>query len=168
MNIFIRTDSHTPFTWRSRVVLRKDERIPIGHTVFSGILRCGSSGCFPCLQHIISQLREIEASPDFFKSKLVAIRGEMTTLFPSYSEDNYSYGSTSYSLWNQAFNTSIVKSAVQVCQRNEDYKFTVFGSSSGWLVFYAALSRGIQCEGYEILKPLHNVSSCNISCARLH
>jgi hypothetical protein len=41
-----------------------------------------------------------------------------------------------------------------------DLKYVVFGSSTGWLVFYAAATfRGARCEGFEILETLHATAS---------
>ncbi|KAL0026385.1 hypothetical protein WJX79_005362 [Trebouxia sp. C0005] len=72
--------------------------------------------------------------------------------------DNFAYGSTSFHGWLSIFQHPMVKPHVLTALSNGK-DFQVWGSSIGWLVFYAALTYGLRAVGYELL-------SCHVDTAQ--
>ena len=80
----------------------------------------------------------------------------------SYSEDNFAYGSTPFAtFWRVVQECPALRGAMsrmaKVQQENygifmNQRGFQVWGSSSGWLVFYAALGCKVSGVGYELLR----------------
>lgn len=114
---------------------------------------------------VIQRLREMEQSQTFHQRLLAAQRA--TSCASAYSLDNFAYGSTPFSTWLALMSTDSIQAAVadiQAASRHADpassrKEYTVFGSSTGSLVLYAALVLGIECIGVEILPFLHDVAS---------
>ncbi|KAL3674534.1 hypothetical protein V7S43_000482 [Phytophthora oleae] len=73
----------------------------------------------------------------------------------NYSAENFSYGSTPFSTWLNLFTQ---KSVLDAVSRSRKQTLTVFGSSSGSLVLFAALTLGLRSVGVEILPFLHDVA----------
>jgi len=73
-----------------------------------------------------------------------------------WSSENFSYGSTPFASWVEVFvQCDDLRERAKTLEE-DDLKYVVFGSSAGWLVFYAATTfRGARCEGFEILETLH-------------
>ena len=89
-----------------------------------------------------------------------------------YSRRNFSYGSTPHSSWLAVFEYyPPLRAAIEDmrsgrCAGHDEY--CVFGSSLGWLCFYASLTYGVHTTGYELVGPLVALASrlslrhCNI------
>ncbi|GMH32345.1 hypothetical protein BSKO_00179 [Bryopsis sp. KO-2023] len=74
----------------------------------------------------------------------------------SYKKTNFAYGSTPLSSWMKVCEHPKVKPLLM--QSLKDQKlYMVWGSSSGWLVFYGALAYGFKSVGVELMKT--NVAS---------
>ncbi|TYZ64666.1 hypothetical protein PybrP1_006354 [[Pythium] brassicae (nom. inval.)] len=108
---------------------------------------------------LVRRLREMEKSQEFHRNLLRAQReisaGSVYTL------DNFAYGSTPFPTWLQIVSADSVRSAIAALRSScaNRWRCTVFGSSTGSLVFYAALALGVDCVGVEILPFLYNVST---------
>ena len=77
-----------------------------------------------------------------------------------WSSENFSYGSTPFASWVAVFVQCDELRERAKTLEEDDLKYVVFGSSAGWLVFYAATTfRGARCEGFEILETLHATAS---------
>ncbi|DBA82014.1 TPA: hypothetical protein ACH3X1_007713 [Trebouxia sp. C0004] len=72
--------------------------------------------------------------------------------------DNFAYGSTSFQGWLRIFQHPLVQPHILTALSHGKH-FQVWGSSIGWLVFYAALTYGLQAVGYELL-------SCHVDTAQ--
>ena len=80
---------------------------------------------------------------------------------PTYSEDNFAYGSTPFAtFWKVIEECPLLAAAMArmaSCQQKEygifmhQRGFQVWGSSSGWLLFYAAFACKVAGVGYELL-----------------
>lgn len=73
-----------------------------------------------------------------------------------YSRDNFAYGSTPFHSWLK-LHTSCeeLSAAVHSCTKDGGpLQYVVFGSSLGWLVFYAAFTLRVDAVGYEIVAPI--------------
>lgn len=89
-------------------------------------------------------------------------RGSGGFVKASYSEDNFAYGSTPFAtFWRVVQECPALRVAMsrmaKVQQENygifmNQRGFQVWGSSSGWLVFYAALGCKVSGVGYELLR----------------
>lgn len=102
------------------------------------------------LTQLICRLRDQEQSQSFQRSLLQAQRSVAQS--STYSLDNFAYGTTSYQTWLCICSIPVVQSAIGTCRVSSDsHEYTVFGSSTGSLVFFAALVFGIQCTGVELL-----------------
>lgn len=107
------------------------------------------------LVQLIRMLRDQEQSQYFQRSLLHTQRSVAQSSV--YSLDNFAYGTTSYQTWLRIFSTPIVQAAINACRPSNNCgnglrsEYTVFGSSTGSLVFFAALAFGIQCTGVELL-----------------
>ena len=84
----------------------------------------------------------------------------------AYTEENFAYGSTPFGSWLRVISAcpelaSTMRELADEAGRDAGKSpgYAVWGSSSGWLVFYAALSLGVPSVGYEILK-------CHVDAAR--
>lgn len=123
-------------------------------------------------------LREEEASLDT-QARLL---GETHRLMESsgYSESNFAYGSTPFSSFVRLFSSVeelppgeepgapharvALRAALERCassgeEQASPLRFTVFGSSMGWLLFYARLALGLpNVVGYELLPCLVDIS----------
>ncbi len=85
-----------------------------------------------------------------------------------YSKENFAYGSTPFSTFLKLFSSDCIQSTIRGCMGpcaagsavggKDAREFVVFGSSCGWLVFYAALTFGVKSKGYEILRSLVDTS----------
>ena len=80
---------------------------------------------------------------------------------PTYSEDNFAYGSTPFATFWKVIDECPLLAAAMArmasCQQKEygifmhQRGFQVWGSSSGWLLFYAAFACKVAGVGYELL-----------------
>ena len=127
------------------------------------------------LPALVSEMRSIESSVEFHTALLSAHRSlgvaNASALSDptEYSRTNFSYGSTPHSSWLAVFEQcpplmatvqemrrQTAGRAVAMQQRQNEY--CVFGSSLGWLCFYASLTFGLRSTGYELVKPLVSLS----------
>ncbi|KAG1711738.1 hypothetical protein DVH05_008981 [Phytophthora capsici] len=100
------------------------------------------------------RLRQQEQQLEFHRG-LFKAQQEFSGHDSDYSAENFSYGSTPFPTWLNLVTQQPVLDAISRC-RNQT--LTVFGSSSGSLVLFAALTLGIRSVGVEILPFLHNVA----------
>jgi hypothetical protein len=109
------------------------------------------------LSALVTDLRAAEASFDFQRTLMQAHQRLGTTT--EYSRDNFAYGSTPWQSWIQLHTDPgchELATAVRRCAAAGSSlpEYIVFGSSLGWLCFYAALSLSVHAVGYEIVEPL--------------
>ena len=72
----------------------------------------------------------------------------------NYSSENFAYGSTPFYSWYELMHSTAEVRARLV--EGSGNRWAVLGSSSGWLVFYAALYNGAEeTHGWEVLPSLH-------------
>ena len=106
---------------------------------------------------VVEQLRAVEGSFEFQAAMMRAHqRLDSTT---EYSRDNFAYGSTPWQSWLRVHTDpgcEALAAAVKRCAADDSAapEYTVFGSSLGWLCFYAALTFSVRAVGYEIVEPL--------------
>jgi hypothetical protein len=134
-------------------------------------LGSGVTGRIETLKEIVQTLREVEVSPHFYTNRLRAVEqlvgtkageegaAKSTTFL---TKDNFAYGSTAvvsfYTVFKEAmqlFASTAVGPSMGTASTT--INFTVFGSSIGWLCFYAAFLHEeglLRIKGYEILSPL--------------
>jgi hypothetical protein len=106
---------------------------------------------------LVADLRVAEASFDFQRTLMQAHQRLGNTT--EYSRDNFAYGSTPWQSWIQLHtdpDCHELAAAVRRCAAAGSSlpEYIVFGSSLGWLCFYAALSLSVHAVGYEIVEPL--------------
>lgn len=115
---------------------------------------------------LIQRLRGLEESQEFHRSLLQTQRAIAAT--SDYTVDNFAYGSTPFPTWLAIVSLKSVRTAIAAirlsCECANDNstnqrQCTVFGSSTGSLVFYAALALGVDCVGVEILPFLSDVAT---------
>lgn len=125
---------------------------------------------------VIRRLREMETSLEF----QAALAGEAAQLSGAhvqeedgvtasggggsgrrYTPDNFAYGSTPYTSWLQLVCHTEVAARLRGgamqgggSGSGRPGECVVWGSSSGWLLFYGALTCGWRCVGYELLSCL--------------
>ncbi len=97
----------------------------------------------------VEYLHRIESRPEFS----VNILKDAKQL--EYTLDNFGYGSTPFYALERVLQH--VPQHMEKC-RSGSGKYCVFGSSSGWLVFYGAALGFENCVGYEIIPYLVKVS----------
>ncbi|GMF20597.1 unnamed protein product [Phytophthora fragariaefolia] len=100
------------------------------------------------LQLLIKRLRQQEQQLSFHRGLLKA-QQEFSGSDSEYSAGNFAFGSTPFPTWLNLFTQSSVVDAIARAPKRA--KLTVFGSSSGSLVLFAAITFGISCVGVEIL-----------------
>lgn len=108
------------------------------------------------LDAIIFRLDSVER--DFaFKTNLAA---EVRNICAAqdWTLENYAYGSTPYTSWARLFEHDALKHAIARV-RQDGLSYVVWGSSMGWLVFFAGLTFGVPCAGFEILQTLHDTAT---------
>jgi hypothetical protein len=98
------------------------------------------------LWRVTCALREAERAPGFRH----AIAADVRALGGEYSDENFSYGSTSMA--------GLLRVEQRAAELVPGATWAVLGSSLGWLVFCAA-ALGHRCEGWEILPFLHGIAS---------
>lgn len=108
------------------------------------------------LDAIIFRLNSVEQ--DFaFKTNLAAevrdICAEQDWTF-----ENCAYGSTPYASWARLFEHDALKDAIARV-RKHNMSYVVWGSSTGWLVYFASLTFGVPSTGIEILQTLHDTAT---------
>jgi hypothetical protein len=109
------------------------------------------------LDAIIFRLNSVEQ--DFaFKTNLAAevrdICAEQDWTF-----ENCAYGSTPYASWARLFEHDALKDAIARV-RKDNMSYVVWGSSTGWLVFFGSLTFfGVPSMGVEILQTLHDTAT---------
>lgn len=114
---------------------------------------------------VIQRLRYMEQSQAFHRSLLEAQRETSST--SEYTLENFAFGRTPLPTWLQLVSIESVRTAIagvrDASRDGEDAstqrQCTVFGSSTGSLVFYAALALGVDCVGVEILPFLSKVAT---------
>ncbi|KAG6619325.1 putative alpha,alpha-trehalose-phosphate synthase [UDP-forming] [Phytophthora cinnamomi] len=107
------------------------------------------------LKLLITRLRQQEQLLDFHRGLLKA-QQEFSGPDSEYSAENFAFGSTPFSTWLNLFTQGSVLDAIARSPKHT--KLTVFGSSSGSLVLFAAIALGLSCVGVEILPFLHDVA----------
>ena len=143
---------HTAFSWGSDDVCRNMNKLnQLVAFLRSVVWFLNNIYVFKYLE------RKLEASKTFQAALLrdqIRLCGE-----ENYSKSNFAYGSTPYSTWKTIFERSTaLKQSRRVLQINQAKKYTVFGSSVGWMVFYGALTFGFSSEGYELLPFLTQIA----------
>ena len=118
----------------------------------------GSSAArMKALAVLVADLRAAEASFDFQRTLMQAHQRLGSTT--EYSRDNFAYGSTPWQSWIQLHTDPGCRELAVAARRcaaagSPLPEYVVFGSSLGWLCFYAALSLSVHAVGYEIVEPL--------------
>ncbi|KAL3151958.1 hypothetical protein ABBQ32_001083 [Trebouxia sp. C0010 RCD-2024] len=101
------------------------------------------------LKQVIQQLHVTQQDMTFHAEMSVGIQVAART--SRWSADNFAYGSTPFHGWLSMFEHPAVRGYVAAavsCSK----QFQVWGSSIGWMVFYAALTYGLEAVGYELLR----------------
>jgi hypothetical protein len=144
------------------------------------------------LRQIVATLRIAERDVDA-KAALVA---EMASFPDGlYSRENFAYGTTSFETWVEvarscpplvdamrALSLDVFRESERTVRGNAGRetrtsceardalegkpRCVVFGSSFGWLAFYAALGHRVRCVGYEILQGRVDVANRALGCLR--
>ncbi|KAG7402039.1 hypothetical protein PHYBOEH_007253 [Phytophthora boehmeriae] len=110
-----------------------------------------------CLRVVISRLRQQEQQLEFHRG-LLKTQQEFSGPDTEYSLENFAYGSTPFPTWLHLFTQNVLQKAI--AGDPKPMTLTVFGSSTGSLVFFAALALGLSCVGVEILPFLHSEAEC--------
>lgn len=116
---------------------------------------------------VIRSLREREQQQDFhaelLRDQRLLTGGLAAETSDTYTAENFAYGSTPLQTWLLLTTQPPVARAIKQMQDTADCRspstagcFTVFGSSSGSLVLFTALTYGIPVQGVEILPFLHS------------
>jgi len=105
------------------------------------------------LSLVVERLRREEERFEFHRSIYSDAHRVVGTL-GKYSEENFSYGSTPFSSFLSAWRCPQVAEILNALPRNENNRAAVFGSSSGWLVYYLAYGFRFHSLGWEILPSL--------------
>ncbi|GAX74051.1 hypothetical protein CEUSTIGMA_g1501.t1 [Chlamydomonas eustigma] len=109
------------------------------------------------LKECVSALRCLEVDIDL--QARLAFEVDQMSESSEYSDMNFSYGSTPLSSWIKVIQDPAVKTVLSAALHCDGRICMVWGSSLGWLVFYAALTIGCTCWGYELLCTLHEFAS---------
>ncbi|KAL4099609.1 hypothetical protein PRIC1_007410 [Phytophthora ramorum] len=107
------------------------------------------------LRQLISQSRQQEQQLTFHRGLLKA-QQDISGAASEYSAENFAYGNTPFPTWLNLFTQTAVLDAIALNPKQAT--LTVFGSSSGSLVFFAAIVLGLSCVGVEILPFLHHAA----------
>lgn len=108
------------------------------------------------LKVLVTRLRQQEQQLAFHRGLLKAQR-ELSNTDSGYSIENFAFGSTPFPTWLNLFTQKPVLDVIARCSKRAT-TLTVFGSSSGSLVFFASLAFGLRSNGVEILEFLHEVA----------
>lgn len=114
------------------------------------------------IRGVVQYLRAAEQSVDF--QAALAHQMQQAADLEECSLENFAYGSTSYPSWLTVVTNDQVLPAINAAMGRQS-QHMVWGSSSGWLVFYGALTFGWASHGYEILPNLVDTAE---ACARVH
>jgi hypothetical protein len=143
-------------TVESRGQLLQDEAAALGAAVLDP--PAGSTSArMRALAVLVDDLRVAEGSFEFQRTLMQAHQRLGSTT--AYSRDNFAYGSTPWQSWIKVHTDPGCRelaAAVQRCAAAGSAlpEYVVFGSSLGWLCFYAAFSLSVRAVGYEIVDPL--------------
>ncbi|ETP32218.1 hypothetical protein F442_18990 [Phytophthora nicotianae P10297] len=107
------------------------------------------------LKLLVTRLRQQEQQLEFHHGLLKAQR-QSSDSDTGYSAENFAYGSTPFPTWLNLFTQKPVLDVIE--RDSKQATLTVFGSSSGSLVFFAALALGLRSAGVEILEFLHDLA----------
>ncbi|ETP04140.1 hypothetical protein F441_19025 [Phytophthora nicotianae CJ01A1] len=107
------------------------------------------------LKLLVTRLRQQEQQLEFHHGLLKAQR-QSSDSDTGYSAENFAYGSTPFPTWLDLFTQKPVLDVIE--RDSKQATLTVFGSSSGSLVFFAALALGLRSAGVEILEFLHDLA----------
>jgi hypothetical protein len=107
------------------------------------------------LKALVTRLRQQEQQLAFHRGLLHA-QQKLSGPGGDYSAENFAFGSTPFPTWLALFTQEPVLAAI--LRAAKQAKLTVFGSSSGSLVFFAALALGLASQGIEILPFLHDAA----------
>ena len=130
-----------------------------------------------CLKQVVLKLRDIEETFEFH-SRLIQDRNALMVQFDcngneinnidentttdtttkEFTNTNFAYGSTPFSTFSIILSNDKFHIILKEMKRNKE-DFVVFGSSAGWLNFYASLAFGLNSKGFEILPSLVNVAN---------
>lgn len=115
---------------------------------------------------LAAEIHSLGVSANGVDSSSTAANDVRSSSAPAYTEENFAYGSTPFGSWLGVIAAcpelaSAMGELAHEAGRDERRSpgYAVWGSSSGWLVFYAALGLGVPSVGYEILK-------CHVDAAR--
>ncbi|KAF0698197.1 Aste57867_11182 [Aphanomyces stellatus] len=113
--------------------------------------------CQHTLRNVIQHLRAKEATRAFHVSLLQCQK----QLDSTYEASTFAYGSTPFSTWVDLFTMPPLVECIAEIRAKQSHasSCTVFGSSTGSLVFYTALLCGIPVRGIEILPFLVQVAT---------
>ena len=136
-----------------------------------------TEGALSCLKQVVGRLRSVEETFEFHshivadRALLVestnqaektnsAIEDSLNDLQISnrFTNGNFAYGSTPFSTFSLILSNIKFQSILKQMKRSKE-EFVVFGSSAGWLNFFASLGFGVVSTGYEILPSLVRVAN---------
>ncbi|KAH9136863.1 hypothetical protein LEN26_005992 [Aphanomyces euteiches] len=110
------------------------------------------------LQRILQHLRTLEETRDFH-AKLRVCQSELE-LDTSYSLETFAYGTTPFSTWIHIFShPHMINCVAKIRECGNQEACTIFGSSTGSLVFFTSLLCGIPVRGVEILPYLFSIAT---------
>lgn len=146
---------------REHIQREVDSVMSLNETLPCCGLNAVSNDTKSAVSSVIRTLRHLEQSREFHRDLLRAQR--QAAVGSSYSMDNFAYGSTPFYTWLALVQTKSVSKAIVECQEHQrdgltPYQYAVCGSSTGSLVFFAAVLFGIESVGVEILPYLWKVS----------
>ena len=136
-----------------------------------------TEGALSCLKQVVGRLRSVEETFEFH-SNIVADRASLVQdtnqagkndsaiedslndlhAHNHFTNGNFAYGSTPFSTFSLILSNGKFQSILRQMKRNRE-EFVVFGSSAGWLNFFASLAFGVVSTGYEILPSLVRVAN---------
>jgi hypothetical protein len=109
------------------------------------------------ISHIVGKLRGLEVNHDF--QRVLAAAHHQLDRDTEYSRDNFAYGSTPFHSWLRLHSDPAshdLSTAIWRCLAVQSRcpEYVVFGSSLGWLCFYAAFVLGVHAVGFELVAPI--------------
>ncbi|KAE9037463.1 hypothetical protein PR002_g6565 [Phytophthora rubi] len=135
-----------------RVQAELDAVAQLGDVLSSHSLRSVSLADSEKLKRLVTRLRKQEQELAFHRG-LLKSQQEFSGPDSEYSAENFAFGSTPFPTWLNLFTQRSVLDAIARAPKHA--KLTVFGSSSGSLVLFAAIALGLPSVGVEILPFLH-------------
>lgn len=109
------------------------------------------------LDAVVSDLSRTQRTLSFQSDLLQSQDQASSSPLSAYTAENFAYGTTPLDSFLEVFNHPALAARAGEC-RSCNMDVVVFGSSSGWLCFYAALGLGLRSVGHELLRPLVEVA----------